>query len=214
MALEITPRETILKRVRQAVIEKTKNPYPDLDLDSPLMKTVDEDSAVNFADAFTAAEGQFVYCAHQFEFIDNLISLIEAKGWTKIYCTENKIQQQFTETGIEFSNKYEEGEYIEVAITLCEALISSSGSVLVSSKQHNRSLIHLTQAHVVVAHVAQIAHDIKEGFTMIKNKYGKEPPSWMSLITGPSRTADIERTRIVGMHGASELYVFLIDNQK
>jgi len=35
----------------------------------------------------------------------------------------------------------------------------------------------------------------------------------ISLITGPSRTADIEKTLVMGAHGPKELYVFLLDEE-
>jgi len=47
----------------------------------------------------------------------------------------------------------------------------------------------------------------------MKRKYKDEYPSMISLITGPSRTADIEKTLIIGAHGPKEVYVFLIDDK-
>ncbi|MCK5078809.1 MAG: LUD domain-containing protein, partial [Bacteroidales bacterium] len=47
----------------------------------------------------------------------------------------------------------------------------------------------------------------------MKEKYGQDLPSMISLITGPSRTADIEKTLVMGAHGPRELYVFLVDDQ-
>jgi len=47
----------------------------------------------------------------------------------------------------------------------------------------------------------------------MKEKYGQDLPSMISLITGPSRTADIEKTLVMGAHGPGELYVFLVDDQ-
>ena len=54
--------------------------------------------------------------------------------------------------------------------------------------------------------------DLKDGFKLIKNKYGTQIPSMISTITGPSRTADIEKTLVLGAHGPKELFVFLIDD--
>ncbi|HEY2648831.1 MAG TPA: LUD domain-containing protein [Puia sp.] len=38
-------------------------------------------------------------------------------------------------------------------------------------------------------------------------------PSFITLATGPSRTADIEKTLVVGVHGPKDVYVFLVDAQ-
>ena len=54
--------------------------------------------------------------------------------------------------------------------------------------------------------------DIKDGFKLLKNKYGNRLPSMISNVTGPSRTADIEKTLVLGAHGPKELFVFLLDD--
>ena len=46
---------------------------------------------------------------------------------------------------------------------------------------------------------------------MIKNKYGDHLPSLITFATGPSRTADIEKTLVVGVHGPKEVFCFLVD---
>jgi L-lactate dehydrogenase complex protein LldG len=47
----------------------------------------------------------------------------------------------------------------------------------------------------------------------MRKKYLASLPSMMTLITGPSRTADIEKTLVMGAHGPRELYVFLLEDQ-
>jgi L-lactate dehydrogenase complex protein LldG len=46
----------------------------------------------------------------------------------------------------------------------------------------------------------------------MKDKYGQQLPSVISLATGPSRTADIEKTLVVGVHGPKEVYLFLVED--
>ena len=55
---------------------------------------------------------------------------------------------------------------------------------------------------------------ISDGLKKIQEKYIKNTPSMISLITGPSRTADIEKTLILGAHGPKDLYVFLVDDSE
>jgi L-lactate dehydrogenase complex protein LldG len=45
----------------------------------------------------------------------------------------------------------------------------------------------------------------------MKEKYGGHLPSLITLATGPSRTADIEKTLVVGVHGPKEVFCFLIE---
>jgi L-lactate dehydrogenase complex protein LldG len=75
-----------------------------------------------------------------------------------------------------------------------------------------RKIIAYPEIHLVVATASQLVPDIKRGIQLLRRKYGEEFPSLVSLITGPSRTADIEKTLVMGAHGPKELYIFLIDD--
>ena len=44
-----------------------------------------------------------------------------------------------------------------------------------------------------------------------REKYGEQLPSLITFATGPSRTADIEKTLVVGVHGPKEVYLFLVE---
>jgi L-lactate dehydrogenase complex protein LldG len=52
---------------------------------------------------------------------------------------------------------------------------------------------------------------VKDALQLIKNRYNDNLPSLISFATGPSRTADIEKTLVVGVHGPKEVYCFLTD---
>ena len=65
--------------------------------------------------------------------------------------------------------------------------------------------------HIVFAYANQVVADIDDSFNALKKKYGSELPSMISLTTGPSRTADIEKTLVVGVHGPGEIFCFLIN---
>jgi L-lactate dehydrogenase complex protein LldG len=54
--------------------------------------------------------------------------------------------------------------------------------------------------------------EIKDGMQLVKNRYGKNIPSLLSFITGPSRSANIENTMVVGAHGPTEIFVFIVDD--
>jgi L-lactate dehydrogenase complex protein LldG len=57
----------------------------------------------------------------------------------------------------------------------------------------------------------QIVYDIKDAMQAAREKYGAAYPSFLTLATGPSRTADIEKTLVVGVHGPKEVYLFLVE---
>jgi L-lactate dehydrogenase complex protein LldG len=66
--------------------------------------------------------------------------------------------------------------------------------------------------HIVISKRSQLVMEIKDGMQLVKNRYGKNIPSLLSFITGPSRSANIENTMVVGAHGPTEVFVFIIDD--
>jgi len=52
---------------------------------------------------------------------------------------------------------------------------------------------------------------LKDALLAAKDKYGNNLPSLITFATGPSRTADIEKTLVVGVHGPKEVYLFLVE---
>ncbi|MBC7447901.1 MAG: LUD domain-containing protein, partial [Hymenobacteraceae bacterium] len=63
------------------------------------------------------------------------------------------------------------------------------------------------------AHCSQVVADIRPALELMQRRYGRRLPSMLSLITGPSRTADIEKTLVLGAHGPRQLVVFLLDDE-
>ena len=58
----------------------------------------------------------------------------------------------------------------------------------------------------------QITMNINDGLLLVRKKYGDHFPSLVTAITGPSRSADIEKTLILGAHGPAEIYVLLMEH--
>ena len=211
---ETTSREKILKKIRNALISKAENPYPSLDTESSVFHPIEDSLDITFAQEFTKAAGQFIYCEDVEELKDNLLSLISENNWENIFCLDNNIKKILNDAGIEFSS--EESSFIdmEVGITNCEFLIARLGSIMVSSKQTSgRRMNVFPPSHIILADTSQIVPDIKQALEAIKEKYQNSLPSLISVITGPSRTADIEKTLVMGAHGPKNLFVFLLDKQ-
>lgn len=106
-------------------------------------------------------------------------------------------------------------ESCDAGISGCEALIAQSGSVLVSSKgSGGRALSVLPPHHVVLATTDQLLPDMLSGYDLLREKYGKSLPSFISFITGASRTGDIERILVLGAHGPKRLTVMVIGEEE
>lgn len=207
----ITPKERLLKKIRKALLEKRDNPYPNLE-EAPIYPQATDIPEVMFAEAFAAVAGQFVFCEDEIQFIENLLSLAEERNWHKIYCWEPALQQLLDKYEYPYFATDKDFEKAEVGFTLCEALVARNGSVLVSNAgAGGRRLSIYPPVHIVLAYTSQLVMDVKDALLLMKQKYDNQVPSMLSFITGPSRTADIEKTQVLGAHGPKELFVFLLD---
>jgi L-lactate dehydrogenase complex protein LldG len=104
-------------------------------------------------------------------------------------------------------------EPCDAAITGCDALIAQTGSVLVTNKSAGgRALSVLPPHHVVIAKRSQMVPDLTAAYQLARQLYAPNWPSFLSFITGPSRTGDIERILVLGAHGPKRLTIFLIES--
>lgn len=210
---ESTSREKVLKNIRDALIEKTEPPFPIIDKDTLLYKEITDPLDVTFAEALIKVSGRFVYSESEDDFLATLQSFILEKDWPVLYCYDPVIQQLLKQAGIPFEQDWNKFEEAKLGITRCESLVARLGTVVVSSKlSPGRRINVFPEIHVVVAYSSQLVGELKDAIKVIRKKYGEDYPSMISLITGPSRTADIEKTLVMGAHGPKELYVFLIED--
>jgi L-lactate dehydrogenase complex protein LldG len=64
--------------------------------------------------------------------------------------------------------------------------------------------------HVVLARRQQLVGDLYEAYEVVKRRYTPGFPSMIALVTGPSRTGDIERMIVLGAHGPKRLTVLCL----
>jgi len=211
---EVTTREKVLTKIRNALMSKNENPYQDVDFDAKIFNESDEAMDVTFAQEFTNADGKFIYCENLDEFVSTLKLLVNENKWKNVFCFDNAIQTYLKAGGIEYRAEPEELYEAKVGITRCEFLIASHGSIMVSSRQVGRKINIFPDIHIVLALASQLVPDLKDGLKNIRKKYEDGIPSLISVITGPSRTSDIEKTLVMGAHGPRELYVFFIDDSE
>ncbi|MBL7925118.1 MAG: LUD domain-containing protein [Bacteroidia bacterium] len=210
---ESTNKEKVLKKIRASLLSKTNNPYPKLSFDSPVFRQTDEDPVVVFAERAEAAGVRFFLVESELEFMESLVSMGMQHRWKNILCVEEGLSNLLTECELPHEVLLENMHTMDVAVSSCECLIARTGSIVLSSKEHSRSIPSYTPVHVVLGRASQVALDIKDAFSWLKHKYPKMPSS-VSIITGPSRTADIDGELVIGAHGPKQLYVFVIDDRK
>lgn len=202
-------RKALKGRVDQVIANALR---PEIKSEEFLPEFADEPEMV-FAHNLVRVKGKFSYCLNKQDLIAQLSGLFMEKGWNSVYCPENTIGNFLDMAGIPFFSDSERIDLMEVAVTGCEFLIARTGSVVVSSTQTGGRRVYAhAPIHVVLGFTSQLKHEIGEALTGILEKYG-QMPSMVTTITGPSRTADIEKTLVLGMHGPQELYVFLIKDK-
>ncbi len=146
-----------------------------------------------------------------------LRSLRDAAGWKRIAIHNTPLTSAAREAlalpTLEVKPGYsvDELEACDVGITECDALIAQTGSLLITARSAGgRALSVLPPHHLVIARREQLLPDLPSAFELIARKYGPDYPSFISLVTGPSRTGDIERILVLGAHGPKELTVLLV----
>ncbi len=99
----------------------------------------------------------------------------------------------------------------DVGISGADALLAETGSVVVGARPDEpRSLTLLPPVHIVLAERRQLVADLFDLFEGDADGRPPEPPSCLTVITGPSKTGDIELRLVTGVHGPGEVHVILV----
>ena len=206
-------KERILARVREGLnkVDKINNPPAEGEIYSP----IDDDIVIAFAENFTKTAGKLIFCTKKEDFFDKLFEFKQQEKLDKIYCWGDELSTEILNAGIDIiTNKDNFLKDCEAGITLCESLVARTGSVMLSSKiGGGRQLSIFPPTHIVVGYTSQVVKEIEESLVKVTNTYERFP-SMISLTSGPSRTADIEKTLVMGAHGPKELILFLIDDSE
>lgn len=208
--MNVSPsKENILKKIREALTHSTPLPFPRSEGNSSVFHPSQQELEIEFAEQFTKLQGKFIFCLNQQELAFQLNSLVRKQGWKKIYCREENMLKLVDQLS-EFLTNDLPG--CDVSITSCEALVARTGSIVMSTSQASgRTVSVYAPIHICIAYTKQLVYEVQDALQSLKNRHGDHLPSLMTFATGPSRTADIEKTLVVGVHGPKEVYCFLID---
>jgi L-lactate dehydrogenase complex protein LldG len=178
-----------------------------------LFQPADQDLEIIFFFFFTQLQGRFSYCANEAELAVQLNALAAQRKWSKVYCIEPALKTELAEKGFTNTDATDLAS-CDASITYCEQLVARTGSLLLSSGQASgRTVSVYAPVHICVAYTDQLVYDIADGMNELIDRYRLNLPSLITLASGPSRTADIEKTLVVGVHGPKEVFCFLLDRQ-
>ncbi len=202
----------IVAKLTNAGLHKSELPYPEITDAKDIFYPAVTDSVKLFKDQFTALGGIFYDIKSPSELFESINTHCENIDDDRIFCADGILKQLLQNAG--FNRKLNDSLNIPEAslcISSCIALIARTGSVLFSSEQaEGRSHGIAPDIQIVIAFKNQLVFNVAEALEKFTEEV-KNLPSMISLTSGASRTADIEKTLVMGAHGPKELVIFLLD---
>jgi L-lactate dehydrogenase complex protein LldG len=100
------------------------------------------------------------------------------------------------------------------AVSVALAAVAESGTLALASGPDNPTTLNfLPDNHFIVVAASDILGDYESVWRKLRERYGKGlMPRTVNLITGPSRSADIEQTLLLGAHGPRRLHIVVVQN--
>ncbi len=133
----------------------------------------------------------------------SIIEFLNARGINKIHLEPNTLNESLLrKANIEFTDTPDDKILVGVTNAICG--LADTGSVLEADGALHASL--LPEIHIAVLKSSNILPSLSDAMKFVKDK------SAAVFITGPSRTADIEMTLTIGVHGPKEIHVFVDDS--
>ena len=202
-------KNKILARLKAAQDKRGEIEVTIPDFTSSVYPPRSKSLSMEFKTNLEAIGGKVFICKSKDEITNQITQICTEKLQDKIFCTDPNLKLLLS-SSIEINSDETAFAEISIGVTGCEYLVAHLGSVLVSSAQiSGRRLNVFPETHIVIAHETQLTDYLEQALEKMQNKYKNELPSLISNITGPSRTADIEKTLVMGMHGPKSLIVII-----
>ncbi|MEZ0259261.1 MAG: lactate utilization protein C [Chthoniobacter sp.] len=224
-------REAVLARITEALREeaplhheKPEKPAP-AGLTAPFREWLPpvgksrKEQIALFAQQSEALRTEFLECPSVAAAAKHIAGLAAVFGWKSIALHAGKLTDAIAErlpetlTLLRVDGGYEKEalEACDAGFTECETLVAQTGSVCVTGRSSGgRALSVLPPHHIAIASKEQMVTDLAAAYELLAQKYQGNYPSFISFITGPSRTGDIERILVLGAHGPKKLTVLLV----
>jgi L-lactate dehydrogenase complex protein LldG len=190
------------------------------------------DMLAQFAAELTKLEGHPHRCADDEEALETIRSILQSHAATSVISwdrdeiglpgldallAELSVRTpDGTIVGAERAVRLQALEPAQVCISGADAGIAESGTLLVrSGVGRGRLASLLAPVHIAVLRGAQVVRGLGDALALMQERHGPDifaDSSNLTLISGPSRTGDIEQTLTLGVHGPREIHVLLIES--
>jgi L-lactate dehydrogenase complex protein LldG len=145
---------------------------------------------------------------------DALRQVLESIASGEIYIQDAPVLRRMAPKAVQgclirWSTEGPPPEASQATVTLAESLVAATGSLLVASSAGGRAASVVAPVHIVVASQSQLEPDLDTALAHANQRGLAAQNSCLCLITGSSRTADIEKILVLGAHGPRRLVVIL-----
>lgn len=196
----MSSRDSILKAVRQSQREAT--PLPTLDQDWLRF----DDPIEQFTKVLESVGGKCIRVGSRAEINDHLAEFPQFESAAMRASTVEGIGHPTID--VETINDPHELERVDFAVLLGEIAVAENGSVWVTNETLRHRVLHFIAQHLALvvpaSNVVNNMHQAYEQLSFDSRRFG-------TFISGPSKTADIEQSLVIGAHGPRSHVVFLVD---
>jgi L-lactate dehydrogenase complex protein LldG len=187
--------------------EYTETTYNQQDIYKPVLP----DLLTCFVNELEAIAGKCIVADSEKDLFEKMAALMKEKELPFLFTDDAKLAELLMDNQINVVSSENIPEDMVAGITSCEFLIARTGSVMVSTADSSgRKMYAFPPVHFILANESQLLPYPQDALSALKKKYNNNLPSFISTITGPSRTADIEKTLVMGAHGPKELIIFVL----
>jgi L-lactate dehydrogenase complex protein LldG len=215
----MSTRDTILQRVRTALSKGPAVAPPPAPEVWPRLNPAPTAMAEQFQESLVAVQGEVVRCATIDEAGRTLAELARKQSWTSVGAMDRPLVREAvgglsTDALHWISPEWTPRQMADLSVSVIEPdmLLADTGSCLIDcATAQDRLLCYLPPACVVVARVGQLVEHLPAAWTEIAPRVADSTERGeFVIVTGPSRTADIEKFLILGVHGPKQLIVLLV----
>jgi L-lactate dehydrogenase complex protein LldG len=215
----MSSRDVILQRIRSEV---SKGPRIEPPLVAEVWPRKNPDAsamAAQFESELKAVHGEVIRAATMADAQARLAELVKAAGWTTVAPMDRPLCREVVASLPADMLRWPKPswppkEMAELSVSLIEpeALLADTGSCVVACPtSEDRLLCYLPPACVVIAKLEHLREHLPAAWAEIAPRcFERNLTGEFVIVTGPSRTADIEKLLILGVHGPKQLVVLLV----
>lgn len=227
----MTARDEILAKVKSALGRREAAPLPHHAALLPQQVMLDCEAQraalIKQFEAMLTRAGGYFFIAENMQAVRDYVADIAARtdakkavGWHSPLLDQLNVAARLAEMGVEFvagmagtdkATFITEAAEAGLGITAVDYALADSGTLcLLAGQNQPRTASLLPPVHIAIVRPEQILRGLNDLFALLPA--GDDLTSAVTLITGPSRTADIELTLVVGVHGPQQLHVILVND--